>query len=258
MYIALAGYHWKHNSDFAIVRKDGYNGMQLLRFATNARILIGDTEYSVKPNTAILIDTNVPHSLFATENEYVDDWIRFQFAHGEREKFNQLDLPVNVPVDLGDDHFIELMIQSSCKVFENKYPSASEIEHNLLSSIILYLNGLDKNVRCIKHIPYEDKLKKLRDEIFANPGMQRTAVDIAKELNMSIGYLNKIYKGLFGTSYMKDVFSARMQYAQTLLAETDKSVYEIAELCGYNSSEHFSRSFKKYSCVSPLEFRKKF
>ncbi len=250
VYILLAEFHRKHNSGYTTDCKNGKDAVQLLRFDTDAQIKIGDDEYYVKPNTAVLIDSNVPYSLSATEDEYIDDCISFQLTYGERERFNQLDVLVNIPIDLGDDNFLELMIQSCCNVFNNKYADNYEIEHSLLKSVILYLKGIDNNISHEKYIPYENELRKLRNEIFANPGIQRTAPGVAKELNLSVVYLTKIYRNMFGTSYMRDLFSARMQHAQFLLADTDKSVYEIAGICGYNSSEYFSVLGSQISPVS--------
>ncbi len=255
MYISLAGYHWKHNADFCIERKDGYNGMQLLLIQTRAKISVSGINYNIQPNTAVLIDNGVPHSLCAVDDEYMDDWVRFQLSREERQEMEELNIPFNIPIHLKEDDTLELLIKSACQMFDNENLDKKRIQHNLLMAMLLYIGGVGKNSRSEKKIPYEAELKKLRKEIYENPGIERSAPQIAKKLNLSVGYLNKIYNELFGTSYMKDVFSSRMEYAQTLLANSDKTVNEIAELCGYNSSEHFSRSFKKYSCMSPLQYR---
>lgn len=257
MYISLAGYHWKHDEDFRIERKDGYNGMQLLLIQTRAKISVAGISYDILPNTVIIIDSSVSHCLYANGEEYMDDWIRFQLSHEERQEMEELEVPFNVPVTLNDDDTLELLIKSACQMFDNENLDKKRIQHNLLMAMLLYIGGVGKKSRSEKKIPYEAELRKLRKEIYENPGVERSAPQIAKELNLSVGYLNKIYNELFGTSYMKDVFSSRMEYAQTLLLKSDKTVNEIAELCGYNSSEHFSRSFKKYSCKSPLQYRNK-
>ncbi len=257
MYISLAGYHWKHDADFRIERKDGYNGMQLLLIQSSAKISIAGISYNILPNTAIIIDTSVSHCLYANGEEYMDDWIRFQLSREERQEMDELEIPFNIPVYLNEDDTLELLIKSACQMFDNENLDKKRIQHNLLMAMLLYIGGVGKKSRSEKKIPYEAELRQLRREIYENPGVERSAPQIAKELNLSVGYLNKIYNELFGTSYMKDVFSSRMEYAQTLLSKSDKTVNEIAELCGYNSSEHFSRSFKKYSCMSPLQYRTK-
>jgi AraC-like DNA-binding protein len=42
-----------------------------------------------------------------------------------------------------------------------------------------------------------------------------------------------------------------------LLANSTHSVEQIGEKCGFNSTEHFIRLFRKYMGCSPSRFRKK-
>ncbi len=257
MYISLAGYHWKHDADFRVERKDGYNGMQLLLIQSKARIIVAGVSYDIEPNTAVLIDSAVSHCLYAAGEDYMDDWVRFQLSREERQEMDEMCIPFNKPVHLKDDDTLEMLVKCACQMFGNENLDNKKVQHNLLMTMLLYIGGIGGKSEQGKRIPYEAELKKLRKEIYDNPGVERTSPQIAKELNLSVGYLNKLYNDLFGTSYMKDVFASRMEYAQTLLSTTDKPVNEIAELCGYNSSEHFSRYFKKYSCMSPLQYRAK-
>lgn len=257
MYISLAGYHWKHDSDFCVERKDGYNGMQLLLIQSKAKIIVAGVSYDIEPNTAVLIDSAVPHCLYAAGEDYMDDWVRFQLSREERQEMDEMCIPFNKPVHLKDDDTLELLVKCACKLFDNENLDKKKVQHNLLMTMLVYIGGVGKEYKSNKKIPYETELRQLRKKIYENPGVERSSPQIAKELNLSVGYLNKLYNDLFGTSYMKDVFASRMEYAQTLLSTTDKPVNEIAELCGYNSSEHFSRYFKKYSCMSPLQYRAK-
>ncbi len=57
---------------------------------------------------------------------------------------------------------------------------------------------------------------------------------------------------------MNDVFMSRMDYAKQLLMNTDLPANEIAEKCGFNNYEYFSRSIAKYACGSPVKYRSKF
>ena len=49
----------------------------------------------------------------------------------------------------------------------------------------------------------------------------------------------------------------RIKNACDYLINTDKGVLEISQLCGFNSSEYFSNVFKKFTTLSPSEYRKK-
>ena len=47
-----------------------------------------------------------------------------------------------------------------------------------------------------------------------------------------------------------------MERCKTLLAETDISVNELAERFGYSSPQNFIRVFKKYTLLTPGQYRK--
>lgn len=55
-----------------------------------------------------------------------------------------------------------------------------------------------------------------------------------------------------------DYFSRmRMQQACLLLTKGTDQVREIAQKVGYEDQYYFSRAFKKYVGMSPLQFRKR-
>lgn len=55
------------------------------------------------------------------------------------------------------------------------------------------------------------------------------------------------------SEYLTEV---RIQKAKELLRTTNFKIYEIAEMVGYQSTEHFNRMFKKKMQMSPSAFRK--
>ncbi len=79
---------------------------------------------------------------------------------------------------------------------------------------------------------------------------------MARELHLSSGYLQALYKTMFGSSCMEDVILQRLKNAQDQLVSTSKSVREIAEDCGYNNVEHFCRQFRKFLGLSPSRYRR--
>lgn len=55
---------------------------------------------------------------------------------------------------------------------------------------------------------------------------------------------------------LQDITSGRIQRACTLLANTNLSVGEIAEQCGYASTSHFIKLFRKLMGCAPMGYRK--
>lgn len=76
-------------------------------------------------------------------------------------------------------------------------------------------------------------------------------------LYTNVDYLGKIFKKEIGKNFSYYVMEKRMEIAKKLLeeGEVDK-IYEAAEQVGYGTnSQYFSQVFKKYTGVSPLEYK---
>ena len=58
-----------------------------------------------------------------------------------------------------------------------------------------------------------------------------------------------------GISFNKYLIKVRMEKAKELLKFTNEKIVTIAMQCGYKEVYYFSHSFKKYSGMSPKEFR---
>ncbi len=76
-------------------------------------------------------------------------------------------------------------------------------------------------------------------------------------------FLNKYYiahafQKKYGMSIMKFLNTVRCNEAKDLLQNTDLSITEIAISVGYNSSSHFTESYKKIIGETPAQTRKKF
>lgn len=77
---------------------------------------------------------------------------------------------------------------------------------------------------------------------------------IADVLQMSDGYLRKIFKQETGVTIKGYLMDYRIKRAQELLQSGKYNISEIAVLCGFKTSQHFSTVFKKFTGKSPGVF----
>ncbi len=81
---------------------------------------------------------------------------------------------------------------------------------------------------------------------------------LSRKFNYSFSYMSKVIKKMTGSNFTEMITKLKMEEASRLLTQTDDSIEKISELAGYNSSDHFTRIFRKYYGVSPLKYRKKY
>lgn len=80
---------------------------------------------------------------------------------------------------------------------------------------------------------------------------------IAHHSYISAPHLMRIFRIRQGTTIMKYVGQCRIEYAKSLLRDTDLPISEISRLSGYRRLPRFSHAFSIAAGLSPLEFRKK-
>jgi len=80
--------------------------------------------------------------------------------------------------------------------------------------------------------------------------------DYAGMLSISPNHLNKIVKETTGKSPSRWIDESLVTEAKVLLFQTPDLINEIAAEIGIYDQSYFSRLFKKYEKVSPVEFRK--
>ena len=80
--------------------------------------------------------------------------------------------------------------------------------------------------------------------------------DIADKLDISEVYLRKKFKTETGFTVLNYLTEIRMKEAKFLLESEDYKIFEIAKMVGYNTSQYFSKVFRKHTGVSPADYVK--
>ena len=80
---------------------------------------------------------------------------------------------------------------------------------------------------------------------------------LSSEFYISKFYLTREYKRIFGMTILQHIITARINYGKKLLRFSDKSVEEIAHMCGFNDQSYFARQFKKAENLTCFAYRKK-
>ncbi len=90
--------------------------------------------------------------------------------------------------------------------------------------------------------------------ICANLHTSLTLEQVAKQINLSQGYFSNLFKKVAGISFQQFVMHEKMEKAKTMLIE-GLQVQEIAMELGYEHRRYFSEVFKKYTDMTPSEFK---
>ena len=84
-----------------------------------------------------------------------------------------------------------------------------------------------------------------------------TLSDLSYHVHFSKATLTQHFRREFGLSIVEYMTNKRINLSKKLLLTTDATLNEIAFSCGYDDTEYFSRTFKKFTGLPPATWRKK-
>lgn len=108
-------------------------------------------------------------------------------------------------------------------------------------------------------IPYENQQMNRMIE-YINDHLSETILlaDIGLYMNMSLYQMQKLFKKHKKCTIRQYIIERRISHSLGLLLNTDYTILEIANECGYENPSKFASLFKKYYQMSPLKYRKSY
>ena len=79
--------------------------------------------------------------------------------------------------------------------------------------------------------------------------------DLSELLGMSQFHFSHQFKQSIGIAPYQYLLQQRVERAKQLLKQTDRSIMEIAFLCGFNSHSHLSKQFRQFTGMTPKAYR---
>ena len=82
-----------------------------------------------------------------------------------------------------------------------------------------------------------------------------TLEEVANHVHLNPAYFSTLFKQSTGSSFKEYLNMIRIEESKRLLANTDYSIIDIAIAVGFEDQSYFSRVFKKYTCLTPRQYR---
>ncbi len=141
-------------------------------------------------------------------------------------------------------------IASLLKLIE-KSESADEL-NSLLEDVAVRIaekvnNFNNKSIKLI--------LRKAIDYIQEHYNEQVTLNEVAENIYVSTFYISRMFKKELGKSFVDYLNDVRIEKSKELLKDVKYKTYEVAEIVGISDPHYFSKLFKKYSGMTPSEYR---
>ncbi len=128
----------------------------------------------------------------------------------------------------------------------------------LLDCMSKIRNELDQRIQKKAELPsgyYEKIIQAVRDYL-EHHYQDASLEQAAEQVNLSASYLSRIFREKSGASFSETLLKIRMERACQMLQDIQFKSYDIAYYVGYDNPKNFSRAFKAYYGITPMEYRK--
>ncbi len=84
-----------------------------------------------------------------------------------------------------------------------------------------------------------------------------TLESMEEQFHMNQNYICQMFKRLLGVNFLDLLTMIRIEKAKTLLDDLSLKIYDVSYMVGYYDPRYFSQVFKKYTDMTPTEYREK-
>lgn len=132
----------------------------------------------------------------------------------------------------------------------------SENIQMIIESFLNNVKDLSDFLKKLHINPTNPVVKLLCEYFITNVEGKTTLEEAARSLNYSSKYLGKVFKEITGESIVDYITKVKMERAKTLVLSGKYKTYEISDIIGYKNTDYFTRLFKEYHGLTPLEFKR--
>lgn len=223
----------------------------------SAKLKVEDHVYTLHPGTVIFIPPYLKHDQYKDSGEETEFlWWHFTYnIHNAVDVLPFLQIPYIYPLKnykRFEEVFDEFMLS-----MENMGHLPTVILQKAKSLELLYLlldNGLGSVKTGSENLASHSFLAILL-KIVTQPEASLSLAGLAEEMHMNPTYVSNHFKAMFGKSPILLHREIKIAKAKSLLESHKMNITEISEWLGFNDIQTFTRLFKKYTGISPQQYK---
>ena len=184
---------------------------------------------------------------------FENDWIYFT-GDGVEDLITELQLPLNVSFSVENSNYMAPYIASVIK--ESRMPS--HYSEHYISGVIYDMLVNVARKRAVFEFRNSDTyamMQSVREEMLLHSSSKVNLEQLARKTGYSVSRFCELYRKFYHSSPIADLMNVRINEAKNHLLLTERSVGEIAQLCGFDSIHYFSKVFKNKVGCSPTQYR---
>lgn len=235
----------------------GYYGAFLVLHGEATYVGENGKKFTLKQGCFVQRIPGVPHTTIVHPRQ---DWLEFFVVLGAEtyETMKHIGIVDSRPVISLE---LDEMLFGKCVYLLNKMKQSQDSENLFLYVSVLkfvlfaYYSGEHRSLGMEEEKDYK-KIVQAGKILCEDPARPVTGQMAADRLHIGYESFRKKFKNIYHISPNAYQLNYRINYAKTLLSDEQKTLEEIAVLCGFSDGFAFSKAFKKRCGISPEQFRK--
>lgn len=275
LWFHIENYYAQTYSQFAM-KKHSHNRIEIMYITSGSCVidaLVDETweKYILYSGEFVLIDSGIPHSLSINDKESTrvlnlemsllspinQNNYNIQKLKGNVESVQRYLEYFNGVSKLIDDGYVQKIIIAIHRELQMNYSQKENdfIIDTYITQLIIEISRCASNkIRIKTSFTYVKKALSFIDRNFCH---EIVIEDIAKEIDIHVIYLHRIFKQNIGMTIVQYINNLRIKRACIIIENSNRSINDIYLEVGFNNRQHFNHTFKTQIGVTPSDYKKK-
>lgn len=182
---------------------------------------------------------------------FINDWI---YVQGEdfAQLLDRYPLPLNTAFPIEKHLLLRGYLEQIQAEYRTTSVGAGEMMDSMATQMIIQIYRAYEKTQ--NRHPATRSVSIAADAILRNPGHNWRIQDLANLSGYSPCHFSVLYQEEYGISPMQDVLQKRIDLAKQYLLSGQASVSYVAEICGFQSVNYFSKFFKQLVGCPPSRY----
>ena len=222
------------------------------------RYLIGDNIYTLEPFEMIFVPSGIFHKT-SNEGKEKNERVLLTFEDGflgepYQRYIDELKNDNYIRIPPEKQHILKEIIYKIEREERHKSKDYEEIVKLLLCELLILISRYRiKEEKKVLDGSYQ-LIKEAIKYISENYSQELSLQILAKKFALSTSHFSRLFKEITGIGINEYINNFRISIAEKKLSETNKSITEISNECGFNDSNYFATVFKKIKGITPKKF----
>lgn len=145
-------------------------------------------------------------------------------------------------------------------ISEQSYPSvqSNTLKLNIMLCLIGYLSSYTPSEYDISSVRLFRCEQIPRILNFINDNFRTVTLEkLAENFHYTVPYVSKLIRNATGLTFTEILRETRFNVCRSLLINSDMKINRIAEIAGFQNTDHFNRIFKKRMGITPSDYKRK-